>query len=1337
MDATIGAIPKMDWESGDLVAAWKSFKQHTEFMFRGPLLKKTAEEKCNYLMLWVGDKGRDLYSTWELSDDDKKKLDTYYKKFQDYVEPKTNKVFARYQFQCKVQSPEETGEQFITSLRMLVKSCGYNDPDDMIRDRIVFGVNSNKVREKLINQGSELTLEKAIDILRLHEIAQKQLKMMSEEDPTVTTKSEVNAVHSLRMTARPREAVKKYNTEKYSRPNQKSQSSSSRGKCGRCGRAVHSRGERCPAIGKQCNRCSKMNHFECVCRTKLELNTVYENDYDPQIGYYDDEAGLFIGMIHVVQSIDDDDEWSEKVFCNGVSVTFQLDTGAKCNTLPESMLKSLNSPPVQLGPRSYLKSYSNHKIPTAGTVTLPCQFRGTSQTLIFQIVQLDAVPVLGAKACKQLGLVQRVNVVDNPSVKNELEDIIDQETHKQLFVGLGCLPNMHTIKLDPAVQPVVHPPRRVPVSLRDRVKTELQRMEQMGVIVKQTEPTEWVNSMVTVVKPGKVRICIDPKDLNRAIKREHFPMKTVDEVVSNMTGAKVFSKLDATSGFWQIRLDEESSRLCTFNSPFGRYRFTRLPFGIKSAPEVYQRIMSQMVEDIEGAEAIMDDILIWGVDRTQHDERLKKVLDRVLEYNLKLNLEKCEFRKNEVKYMGHVLSHGLKIDPEKVRAVLSMPVPENKPDLQTFLGFVQYLGKFMPNMSAVSAPLRKLVEQDSEWIWSDEQNASFETLRQMASNAPVLRYYDPALPLTLSVDASSKGLGAVILQNGQPIAYASRALTAAQQNYAQIEKETLAVVFGCTKFHDYCYARRVEVETDHKPLQAIFNKPLYQAPSRLQRFLLAVQKYDLHVTYKPGKFMWLADTLSRAYLKETPSDLIVDEAEVNMIHPRNFLPVSKEKYELFQTETAKDSVLTELQQVVQSGWPDHKDNIPVTLREYWNFRDEIICIDGLLYKGAKLIVPKALHSSMLDKIHESHLGIVKCKARAREVFYWPGMSSQIEDIVARCTVCAEHAKGNNKEPMIPVDIPDRPWAKVAVDLFELNHKHYMITVDYFSKWPEVVKLDNLTTNNVVCYLKSQFSRYGLPDVLISDNGPQFSSHEFKNFLADYGIEHSTSSPYYAQANGQAERTVQTVKHLLSKAKDPYKALMDYRSSPLDIGKSPAQLFLNRRLKTTLPTAAELLKPEVVGDDIHVQLRKRHEIQKHYYDKRAGSELPVLKEKDTVMMRSRDGSGWTRATVVSNHHNPRSYVVQTADGTNYRRNRYHLRPTKCPPSSQTVQPPASPLLRSTRRSSSPLHANPPPIPCAHSPRQTHVTRPPTPPQPSETITRTRYGRMVKVPVSYPN
>ena len=1230
----LGGTPKFNWESGDLPTTWKSFRQHAEFMFNGPLKKKTEEEKCNYLMLWIGEKGRDVYSTWTLTADERKSLEVLYEKFKSYVEPKSNVLFSRYKFQSRVQGEDEMCEQFVIALKVLVKDCAYSKPDEMLRDRIVFGTNSPKIREKLINKGSELTLEQAIDIARLHEMSTAQLKTMAEEDSKVTNVQAVKAKKTADRGRKPR--------------NNKS--------CGRCGRK-HDTKEQCPAKDKACRHCKKVGHFEVVCRSKNQSQGSKNNVHSVTQG----EDEMFVGMIGEVNKIDK--TWNDTVVINNVPVKFQLDTGAKCNIIPHGTFKMLNCREALKESRVQLRSYSGHIIKSLGTVMLPCEKKGVIYNIAFHIVDMDAPAILGADCCESMGLLTRVNAVK----QQDTDDIMSDPEYASLFSGLGCLPGTHQIKVDASATPVVHPPRRVPVALREKVKAELDRMEELNVVVKQTEPTDWVNSMVTVIKPDKVRICIDPKDLNTAIQREHYPMKTVEDVSANMAGARVFSKLDATSGFWQIKLDAESSRLTTFNTPFGRYRFLRMPFGLKSAPEVFQRLISQMVEDIDGAEAIVDDILVWGKNVEEHDARLHRVLQKAKEYNLKLNPAKCEFRKDSMSFVGHVFtSEGLKPDPEKIRAVESMTEPQNKQELQTFLGFIQYLGKFMPNMSEVSAPLRQLTENTVEWHWTEEHVDSFRRLKNMATHSPVLRYYDPDRPLTLSTDASSKGLGAVLLQGGQPIAYASRALTTAQQNYAQIEKETLAIVYGCEKFHQFIYGRKVLVESDHKPLQSIWCKPLHQAPARLQRLLLNLQKYDLDIFYKPGKYMFLADTLSRSFLPETKEQL-VPEVDVNAINPRAYLPVSPERYDELQKETAADPVLRELREVVQSGWADTKEEVSLSLREYWTYRDEIICTDGLLFKGEKLIVPKSLRPMMLDIIHESHLGIVKCKSRAREVLFWPGMSSQIEEKVAQCEICAEHSKSNPKEPMIKVDLPDRPWAKIAADLFEYKSANYLLTVDYYSKWPELAKLDNETSQNTIAYLKSQMSRYGIPDQLVSDNGPQFSSYEFKKFTKNYGIVHTTTSPYHPQANGQVERTVQTVKDLVRKSEDPYKALMDFRNTPLDIGLSPAQMFLGRRLKTTLPTAATLLKPCIPDPNtVQQKLKQRQEKNKVYFDKHASKDLVPLSSGDPVMMKPTGKSKkWTRATVLSKHDTPRSYVVEAANGMKYRRNRIMLRATKSP------------------------------------------------------------------------
>ncbi|KAK3101540.1 hypothetical protein FSP39_004320 [Pinctada imbricata] len=789
-----GSTPQLNWEAGDLPKAWKSFRTHVEFMFNGPLKSKSEEEKCNYLMIWVGDKGREIYGTWTLTNDEKKSLDTLYAKFKAYVEPKSNRVFSRYKFQCIVQSDTDSCEQFITALKIAVKDCGYDNPDEMVRDRIVFGIKSPKIREKLINEGSGLTLEKAIDVARSYEMSQAQLKSMSLEDP------KIDAINKHKFYNRNKPNFSGNKMRGGQRQHANKTSNDSKPKCGRCGSSDHNKDEECPAIGKICRKCNRFDHYESMCRSRRKFQGRTHNTGRPRTkqvhalqqdeSEYSDESydydELFLGMLFFeVNSIDAD--WPMTLQVNGTDVNFQLDTGAKCNVLNTTTYRKLGiSAPLAM-PNTRLKSYTGHRIDFEGTIRLPVSHKGVEHYEIFYIVNLDAPNVVGAETCKKLNLVQRIHAIKSDTCSTEpvlqsLSDIYPDSDYSDLFQGLGCLPGKYSIKLDPNVTPVIHPPRKIPISLMDKVRNELKSMEEKGVIVKQTEPTEWVNSMVIVNKGNKIRICIDPKDLNHAIMREHFPLKTIEDIIGNMPNAKVFSKLDATTGFWQIQLDEASSKLCTFNTPFGRFRFTRLPFGIKSASEVFQKITSQMVEDIPGAEAIIDDILIWGSTQQEHDELLKHLLDKAREYNLKLSPDKCKLRRDSIKYVGHILSsEGVKPDPEKIRAVQSMEKPTNKQEMLTFLGFVQYLGKFMPRMSDVSTPLRKLTEHSAEWIWTREHDVSFETLKTMATNAPVLKYYDPNLPLTLSVDASSKGVGAVLIQEGKPIAYGSRALTDSQK----------------------------------------------------------------------------------------------------------------------------------------------------------------------------------------------------------------------------------------------------------------------------------------------------------------------------------------------------------------------------------------------------------------------------------------------------------------------------------------------------------------------------------------------------------------------------
>ena len=424
--------------------------------------------------------------------------------------------------------------------------------------------------------------------------------------------------------------------------------------------------------------------------------------------------------------------WMQNVVINSLQVTMKLDTGAQCNSLyckltREKLRKS----------NTRLVSYTGHKIPVMGKATLSVNLKGKFHPVEFHVIEHPATPVIGLQTCNDLNLVKRVSAVDTQRVENSSSDTSNLDVneilkkYEDVFDGIGCLEGAYRIKIDSSVTPVVHPPRKIPFTQRENVKEELDRMEALGVIRKADEPTEWVSSLVVVQKPnGKVHVCLDPRDLNKAIQGEHYPMKTVEEVAAELSDAKVFSVLDATSGFWHIKLDEASTQLLTFNTPFGRYQYLRMPFGIDSAPEVFQKKMTQAFEDLSGVKTIADDILIWGKDEDKHNFRLEQVLKRSRKVGLKLNRSKMKIMTTEVPYIGHILTaNGLKPDPSKVQAVEEMPSPADKPALLRFLGMVNYMSKFIPNLTELTQPLRELLHKDVAWHWSERQEKAFRSIK--------------------------------------------------------------------------------------------------------------------------------------------------------------------------------------------------------------------------------------------------------------------------------------------------------------------------------------------------------------------------------------------------------------------------------------------------------------------------------------------------------------------------------------------------------------------------------------------------------------------------------
>ena len=367
-----------------------------------------------------------------------------------------------------------------------------------------------------------------------------------------------------------------------------------------------------------------------------------------------------------------------------------------------------------------------------------------------------------------------------------------------------------------------------------------------------------------------------------------------------------------------------------------------------------------------------------------------------------------------------------------MKVIVAMPLPDDKRALLRFLNVVKYQGKFIPGESHITAPLRTLLKEDAVWCWQPEHTAAVN--QGILSSKPVLKFYDVKKPVTLQSDASQHGLGACLLQEGQVVAYASRALVGPELHYGQLEKELLAVVFATNKFHQYIYGKEVDAQTDHKPLEVIMKKPIGNATARVQLIMLKLQRYTINLVYVPGKHLHVADALSRAYIDDEADCGFIDDIEV-MVHSltQNF-PGSSERLEQIRSATVDDATLQRLYQVVMNGWPELRRSVPEDVRPYWNMRDEMSTSDGLVFAGERIVIPESMRQEMLQILHEPHMGMEKTKSRARIAIFWPGMSRAIEDTVAKCSTCLHFARSNHKEPMIAHDIPDGPFVKVAMDI---------------------------------------------------------------------------------------------------------------------------------------------------------------------------------------------------------------------------------------------------------------------------------------------------------------
>ena len=672
--------------------------------------------------------------------------------------------------------------------------------------------------------------------------------------------------------------------------------------------------------------------------------------------------------------------------------------------------------------------------------------------------------------------------------------------------------------------------------------------------------------------------------------------------------------------------------------------------------------MADILSGLDGVVSMVDDILVYAPDINTHNERLFKVLQRLQENNVTLKYDKCEFGVTSLKFLGfQISSKGVEADPDKIRAISHFPAPKNVTEVRRFLGLFNQVAKFVKNVSHETAPIRALLQKDKEFYWGPDQEKCFKNLKSFLTSNTVLAHYSPMNETRIESDAATEGVGSLLLQkigeDWRPVCYASRSLSDVEKRYAVIEKELLGITFACSRFRDYLVGlSHFEIITDHSPLVSLLNvKNIDELSPRLQRMRLKIAGLPYVVKYCKGSLNVSADCLSRAPVDDSSEnfDSELKAAEISFIQS---MAVSDNKLSLIISEQKKDPILSRVRNFCLEGWPR---KIPISVQQFSAVSSELCIINDVLCKSNRIVIPGSLRIDTLNRIHEGHLGIIKCLEKARSCVWWPGITRHIKDRISTCDVCCRMIT-NKAEPLIAAEFPSRPWQKVSTDLFYCEGKTYLVVIDSYSRWIECPLLLSTTSNGVITHLKSIFARLGVPEQIFSDGGPQFSSYEFDEFAKNYGFEHVTSSPHFPQSNGLAEKGVNIVKTLFKKCKisgeDPYISLMNYRSSPIRNGYSPSELLMARKMRTRVPIMPIALEPENIDTENLIYREKLNRKKyKTYHDIRYGAKnLPKLKENDKVLLKS-GGEG----VVISDHNTPRSYIVQKDDGGRVRRNRRHL------------------------------------------------------------------------------
>ena len=794
---------------------------------------------------------------------------------------------------------------------------------------------------------------------------------------------------------------------------------------------------------------------------------------------------------------------------------------------------------------------------------------------------------------------------------SELSNLIEE--YSDVFAmsksELGCCDLVeHEIDTD-GHSPIKLQPYRLPVIQREKVAQMIQEMKDQGVIKPSSSP--WSSPIVLVPKrDGSLRFCVDYRRLNSITKKDVYPLPRIEEILVTLGKAKYFSTLDLAAGYWQIKLDPASAQKTAFTSHCGLYEFTRMPFGLCNAPATFQRLMQTVLTGLEWKSCFVyiDDILVASETFDEHLIHLRQVFERLKHANLRLKPTKCLFLRDEVPYLGYVISKdGIRPDPARTSQVKHFPTPKDATQVRQFIGLASYYRRFIPGFAKVASPLHALTRKGVAFEWSSECEAAFNQLKSLLVTAPVLAYpqFGPNHSFILETDASGCGLGAVLSQEQpdgklHPIAYASRSLHNHERNYAISELETLGLVWSVKHFRMYLLGHHCTVYTDHSACVSLLNTP--KPSAKLARWAMTIQEFDLTIKHRAGRVNQRADALSRnpADVTETNINVVTTELSSDEMETNDASLSETEQQRLTEIRRLQreDTELKEIIQFLEDGKLPEKE---ASARRLALEKSRYEMIDGVLYfenssapGKSRIAVPQELRLTLISESHDGkfsgHFGEQKVYNLLRKSYWWDGMRADIRRYYRSCLVCATR-KGTgraSRPPLQPIPVGG-PFHRVGVDVLQLpktfdGNCYVVVFADYLTKWVEAFPTSDQKAETIAkLFVESVVSRHGVPEELLSDRGPNFLSELIQEICNLLGVKKINTSGYHPQCDGLVEKFNSTLIGMIAKSVEnrandwdrhlPY-LLFSYRVSVQDSTKeSPFFLLYGR--DPQLPTETAL------------------------------------------------------------------------------------------------------------------------------------------------------------------